>query len=267
MEGGIILRYFNCFTKEEEKQLFYSPPDFFDNSTEQEILAHAIGAALYCPGTRATISDDIRSQKYEGLTSMVIDLEDAIGDHQIEAAEELLIHHISRLSLFLKLGTLNRNNLPLLFIRIRSAEQMKDLIGRLNEHVTLITGFVLPKFTVENGPLFFEVLSSYNKEKALTAPTLYGLPILETPSIIYKESRIEELLGIKKICDENKKYVLNVRIGATDFSSLFGLRRSPDRTIYDIAPIRDCIIGYYQHFWTNGFTLRNIRSSLGVFFY
>jgi len=35
--------------------------------------------------------------------------------------------------------------------------------------------------------------------------------------------------------------VLNVRIGVTDFSGLFGLRRSPDMTIYDIGIIGSCI--------------------------
>ncbi|MGC5326520.1 HpcH/HpaI aldolase/citrate lyase family protein, partial [Brevibacillus sp. SYSU BS000544] len=70
---------------------------------------------------------------------------------------------------------------------------------------------------------------------------LYGMPILEHSSIIFKETRIDSLVAIKEILDRYQDYVLNVRIGATDFSSLFGLRRSPSVTIYDLTVIRDCI--------------------------
>ena len=32
-----------------------------------------------------------------------------------------------------------------------------------------------------------------------------------------------------------------MRVGATDFSSAFGVRRGIDYTIYDIMPVRDCL--------------------------
>ena len=111
----------------------------------------------------------------------------------------------------------------------------------MEETKSLITGFVLPKFTQENGWTYFEEIAQYNKHRAASASVLYGLPILESASVIYRESRVETLLEIKKILETYRQYVLNVRIGATDFSSLFGLRRSPDSTIYDISPIRDCM--------------------------
>ena len=67
------------------------------------------------------------------------------------------------------------------------------------------------------------------------------MPILETPCIIHKETRIEELIKIKHIIDYYKEYVLNIRIGGTDFSGLYSLRRSKDFTIYDLAVVKDCI--------------------------
>ncbi|MNW53311.1 hypothetical protein D3C74_308690 [compost metagenome] len=70
---------------------------------------------------------------------------------------------------------------------------------------------------------------------------MYGLPILETPDVLHKETRLDALIHIKNVLDENKELVLNVRIGATDFSSRFGLRRSHGVTIYDISVIRDCM--------------------------
>ena len=70
---------------------------------------------------------------------------------------------------------------------------------------------------------------------------LYGMPILESSDIIYKESRMETLLKIKNLLDSYKKYILNVRVGATDFCGLFGIRRKADTTIYDVSVIRDCL--------------------------
>ena len=52
---------------------------------------------------------------------------------------------------------------------------------------------------------------------------------------------MKELSQIKQLLDEYKENILNVRIGATDFSGIYGIRRSADTTVYDIAILRDCI--------------------------
>lgn len=77
------------------------------------------------------------------------------------------------------------------------------------------------------------------------------MPILETAKVIQKESRMDELIGIKNLLDRYKEHILNVRIGATDFCGLYGIRRSADTTVYDIAVLRDCIsdiINVFQRF-------------------
>jgi citrate lyase beta subunit len=74
------------------------------------------------------------------------------------------------------------------------------------------------------------------------------MPILETADILYKETRIGALNGIREILDEYNDLVLNIRVGATDFSSLFGIRRGYDMTIYDISVIRDCIADILNYF-------------------
>lgn len=235
------MRYFNYLSREEENTLFHSPPVSFTNTTNKELLANAVGAALYMPATRQEIADDILTGKIQGLVSMVLDLEDAIGENQVGFAEESLTHQLHRMNSLLQIGAIDEQNLPLTFIRVRSPEQLIRMIAHLDETISIVTGFVLPKFSVGNGKRYFEIISEYNMMKGSNRPILYGLPILETADVIYRESRSDTLLQIKAILDEYKEYVLNVRIGATDFSSLFGLRRSPDMTIYDIGVIRDCI--------------------------
>ncbi|MGG4214824.1 HpcH/HpaI aldolase/citrate lyase family protein [Paenibacillus alvei] len=219
----------------------------FHNRSPKSILAYAIGAALYMPATRSEVAEEIKNGKHEGLTTVILDLEDAIGDQQVGQAEQSLAQQLFQLLSYVRTGMMSEQQLPLLFVRVRSVEQLERLLNGLGESLSLLTGFVLPKFSSDNGRAYFALIAEYNRSMHTGAgnennmPVLYGLPILESSKIIYRETRWKELLSIKEILDEYQEYVLNVRIGATDFSSLYGLRRSPDITIYEIALIRDCI--------------------------
>ncbi len=199
------------------------------------------------PATRSEVAQEIKNGKHEGLTTVILDLEDAIGDQQVGQAEESLAQQLLQLLSYVRTGMMSEQQLPLLFVRVRSVEQLERLLNSLGETLALLTGFVLPKFSSDNGRAYFALIAEYNRTMhtgagdASRTPVLYGLPILESSKIIYRETRWKELLAIKEILDEVQEYVLNVRIGATDFSSLYGLRRSPDITIYEIAVIRDCI--------------------------
>ncbi|AIQ33471.1 citrate lyase subunit beta [Paenibacillus sp. FSL R5-0345] len=214
---------------------------FNHNTTSKDLLAYAVGAALYMPATRASVPEDILKLKSAGLVTVIIDLEDAIGDNEVDHAEESLIQHLIFLAAYEENEPSGSDSLPLLFIRVRNPEQLRQLIFRLGSLVTMLTGFVFPKFSVDNGIQYFEAIADYNRTRSYSDPVLYGMPILESAPIIYRESRVDSLLSIRNLLGNYREYVLNVRIGATDFSSLFGLRRSPDISIYDLTPIRDCI--------------------------
>ncbi|BCG56903.1 HpcH/HpaI aldolase/citrate lyase family protein [Paenibacillus sp. URB8-2] len=235
------MRYFEHLTPDQEKMLFYSPPVCFDHTTDKALLAYAVGAALYMPATRPNAAEDIWKLRKGGLVTVIMDLEDAIGDGEVEQAEEMVVRHLSVLAELAEKSEEERCSIPLLFIRVRSPLQLRRLIFRLDSLILLVTGFVFPKFTAENGGDYFEALADYNRSRRVGAPPLYGMPILESASIIYRESRLDNLLSIRQLLYGYRDYVLNVRIGATDFSSAFGLRRSSDISIYELAPIRDCI--------------------------
>ena len=53
-----------------------------------------------CLATRQTIAEDVLNRKHEGLASIVIDLEDAVGDLQIELAEETLIQQLDQIEYY-----------------------------------------------------------------------------------------------------------------------------------------------------------------------
>lgn len=231
------MRFFSSMNDGEMDQLFFQKPQYFDKYTKKELLSYALGATLYMPGTRPTICEDIFSRKHEGLTSLVIDLEDAVGDSEVDFAEKNVIKTILNMSRE-KTNTKNSSDdNPLIFIRIRQLEQFKRLKDQLGESINLLTGIVLPKFESETGA---ELLEEVKQISSIQHP-FYAMPILETSQVIKKETRMEELMNLKNLIDEYKKHILNVRIGATDFSGLYGIRRSADTTVYDIAVLRDCI--------------------------
>lgn len=232
------MRHFNYLTEESVKDIFYREPMNFTKESSKELLALSLGATLYMPGTRSAICSEIIAQKHDGLVSMVIDLEDAVSDKEVEQAEMNVIIQLQQLSDSIDLGTCNVDDLPLIFIRVRSYLQMKHVADNLGKALSVLTGFVFPKFTRLNGSEYLTALHEINEKYSIR---LYGMPILESPEVIYKESRITELIGIKKLLDENYDLILNVRMGATDFCGLFGIRRSSDYTIYDISVVRDCI--------------------------
>lgn len=222
----------------EAERIFYKKPQPFTKWETADILSYALGATLYMPASMPTIVSLIRSQKYKELTSLVIDLEDAVGDAELVDCEAKLIEDISELYALYQQKQLLLQELPLLFVRVRHVEQFQRLTTVLGKKQEILTGYVFPKFTAEQGARYFELLEQTILENDLI---LYGMPILESREVLYKESRMEALLDIKAVLHQYKARVLNVRIGATDFCGIYGIRRRMDSTIYDISVIRDCI--------------------------
>jgi citrate lyase beta subunit len=67
------------------------------------------------------------------------------------------------------------------------------------------------------------------------------MPVLESPEIVFAESRTESLLAARRLVDKYREYVLAVRIGATDLSSAYALRRTRDVTTYDVQVLAQVI--------------------------
>ncbi|MFC4800504.1 HpcH/HpaI aldolase/citrate lyase family protein [Neobacillus sp. GCM10023253] len=231
------MRFFTYFYEDELMRYFYKRPEEFNKYSGRELLSYGLGATLYMPADRPDFHQEILSKKLSGLTSVVIDLEDAVGDSRVFGAESLLIDELQKLFRALNEGFISIEDLPLMFVRVRNLKQLQTVKERLEDAVQLLTGVVLPKFSSENGAeLLHEVLKIHTNEHPF-----YAMPILETGRVLHKETRMEELVRIKQIVDRYKEIVLNIRIGATDFCGLYGIRRSPDTTVYDIAILRDCI--------------------------
>ena len=98
----------------EAETIFYKKPQPFTKWESPDVLSYALGATLYMPASMPTIVSLIRSQKYKELTSLVIDLEDAVGDAELVDCETKLIEDISELYALYQQKQLLLQELPLL---------------------------------------------------------------------------------------------------------------------------------------------------------
>jgi citrate lyase beta subunit len=87
---------------------------------------------------------------------------------------------------------------------------------------------------------------------AATGLPLYGMPILETPDLAWRETRAEALAALAAVVEAHREHVLCLRVGGTDLSGLFGLRRDRDTTIWDVAVVRDCLADVVNRFTRGG---------------
>ncbi|MEU0250055.1 HpcH/HpaI aldolase/citrate lyase family protein [Streptomyces sp. NPDC006235] len=226
------MRHFGHIAPEVRKRLFYREPCTFTADSPAWLLSAALGATLYSPATRTRLADDILKQAGRGVVSMVLCLEDSIDDAEVGPGEENLVRQLTALA------DRPGADLPLLFIRVRAPEQIPDLVRRLGPAVRLLSGFVLPKFTEERGIPFLEALA---RAEAEGGRRLFAMPVLESPELLYRESRVATLEGIFRAVDKYRDRVLALRLGVTDFCSSYGLRRGPDMTAYDVQIVASVI--------------------------
>ncbi|WP_035849500.1 HpcH/HpaI aldolase/citrate lyase family protein [Kitasatospora azatica] len=227
------MRHFGQLGADARRRLFRTEPAPFDRYSAAATLATALGATLYSPAARRTLAVDVRRQAANGVVSMVLCLEDAIADREVPAAEANLVEQLRLLA------ESPGAELPLLFVRVRTPEQIGDLTRRLGPAVRLLSGYVLPKFTEECGPAYLDQLA---EAEEACGQRLFGMPVLESPEIAHLERRRSHLLAIADLLAKHRERILAVRLGVTDVCSAYGLRRSAELTAYDL-PLVAGVIG------------------------
>lgn len=231
------MQHFSTLEEQDKELLFFKQPINFTKNSPKELLAASLGATLYCPSIRPNLLQDIKKMHLKDATSVIVCLEDSIPDERVEEGEQNLN------TLLMQLDTMTdeeKENLPLLFVRPRDALHLWKLYEQNGDLLQQLTGFAFPKFdsSADTSYAFTSILSDINSQ--MQTP-LYFMPIMESPSIIYRESREASLSTVATVLAEHKDILLAVRIGATDMSSAYGLRRSPDFTIYDVNVVSSAI--------------------------
>lgn len=224
------MRHFGHLPDARRDELFLRPPRRFHRASDREVLAHALGATLYIPATKADLATAVRRQAAAGVRSMVLDLEDAIPDAATSSALTTTVDTVADLA----------DDPPpaLLFVRVRAPEQIGWLADRLGDRLGVVSGFVLPKFSARHGVQYLDAVADAGSR---SPNPLYAMPVLETPQVLYRQTREEELLGIHALLEGHRERILSVRIGATDLCGLFGIRRDRDLSIWDVGVASELI--------------------------
>lgn len=229
-------------------ELSYRPQEF-TRHTPKELLQYAVGGLLYMPATKSKIADDIINHKHPEYKSICLDLEDAIGDDTVVQAEECLKDILSRIYEAVSNNTLDDKDVPLIFIRVRTPRHFKHIVEILDKNMlSVITGFNFPKFDKTNCN---DYIKAFKRVQESVNNTLYIMPIIESKNVMYSQRRLDQLLYLQEKLSEISDHVLNIRVGATDFSSLFGIRRTMNDTIYDQKVIADCFSDIINMFGRN----------------
>lgn len=229
------MQHFRTLSPERRADLFSHEPEPFTQKLPYDELCLALGATLYTPANHPRLGAFLRNAP---AAALILCLEDSLGDGQLAEAEDSVVREIDSLQRNTDSDELMRQ-LPLMFLRVRSAEHLLRCGEKLGERLRLFSGIVMPKFDTTNAKGF---LNALNDAEAMRGNgRLYGMPVLETTRIIRKETRVQELSELRQMLETDPEQILNIRFGAVDFAGLYALRRPADTTVYDVELLRDCI--------------------------
>ena len=241
------MRHFDHLAPDVRKALFARSPENFDMDSSRTMLASALGATLYVPGIRDDLVQTITKRADEGVRSMVVDLEDAVADRHVDQALENVTKALGDLA-----------DLPqstMVFVRVRTPEHIRQIIDGLGSRTAALTGFVLPKFSASTGARFLGEIQTASDH---IGARLFAMPVLETPDVLYRETRDEALSAIRDLLGRYRDIVLALRLGATDLCGLYGIRRDRDLTIYHVGVVAELIAEVVNHLGRadgSGFTI------------
>ncbi|MFS7385001.1 HpcH/HpaI aldolase/citrate lyase family protein [Rahnella inusitata] len=184
----------------------------------KRLSPYRLGATLYMPATRNDIAGSILNNQIDGLRSIVICLEDAVSDADVPAALQNLRQILVALKSAKDAGL--GADWPLVFIRPRDPEMGKFLTE--TEDLTPADGLVLPKFTLESLPVWWDIMKDTH---------LFMMPTLETEDVF-------DVMQMRKLATALLEHpchsrIIALRIGGNDLMNVISLRRPRNLTLYD----------------------------------
>lgn len=195
------------------------------------LLYYSVGALLYCPANNKTVANSIISQKFGTLYSLALCLEDTIRDDCVAEAEKTLIDTIHYLH---KCSNEKEFYMPKIFIRVRNPQQIYTLYRKIGAAARLVTGFIIPKFSLENAKNYIQELIRVNEQ---SENPVYAMPIYESECIVDLRNRYDILYTLKDQLTAIENRILNIRVGGNDLCHIFGFRRHETESIHRVKPV------------------------------
>lgn len=202
---------------------------------KNSIIYYSVGALLYCPANNKKIATSIISEKFGSRFSLALCLEDTINDIYVKEAVNILLCSLNSIY---KAHKTKDFYIPKIFIRVRNPQQISELTEKMGESLEILTGYIAPKFSLENASNY---ISAVEKVCMEYKHKVYLMPIFENPDIINLQNRYKILYGLKSELDSVEELVLNIRVGGNDLSHMFGLRRHASESIHNMKPVSNIL--------------------------
>ena len=233
--------------KGREKYLYsgikmFKEAEEWDKNSGKEVLQYAVGGLLYMPASNNKIASKIITGEYSFVKSLVLDLEDSLGDDLVGFGQRTIKTTLAELSEAVESGKITISDIPLIFVRVREPKHIKETQDMLGADIKYITGFNIPKFDKTSCDEYIETFKNvYEHTKKEYDTDLYIMPIIENKNTMYRQLRMDNLLYMNDKLRDIADNVLNIRVGGADFCSIYGIRRSMDDDIYDIGVVRSVL--------------------------
>jgi len=191
-----------------------------------------LGVSLYLPCTRHDLLALANGERHAEARSLIFCTEDAVRDDELERSIRNLAAVLPMLA----------PRPTLRFIRVRGPEVLRRALALPG--IERIDGFVLPKITRPKLRSYLDLLEGM--------PPFELMPTIETIDAFDPA----EMIALRSLLCEPavRPRILSLRIGGNDLLALLGVRRSPERTIYQTAlgPLVAQLAGYFR---PHGFNL------------
>lgn len=197
---------------------------------------YSVGPLLYCPANKEKIADYLIEEKFGAHYSLALCLEDTIADGYVIDAQRTLSASLKKVY---QTRLIKDFFLPKIFIRVRSAGQIMDLLRDLGDAKDVVYGFIIPKFNLDTADDYIEKMKEAN-EYASSHP-FYMMPIFEDHRLLDSRLRTESIYGLKDKISCIEDLILNIRVGGNDLCNNLGLRRSFNQSIHDIGPVANIL--------------------------
>ena len=182
-----------------------------------KLTGYDVGALLYCPANaHGSIVGAIVEQRFPTPYSLAFCLEDTVREDAVADAERMLRGTLSRIASAAEGGSFF---LPPIFVRVRSPEQLLRLAEEYAPFSSILRGFILPKFFLENCGAYLAAIRSIGRTEEY-----FYMPVFESAAMIPPQTRREALTEVRAQLDTVSGSILNIRVGGNDLSHAFGAR-------------------------------------------
>ena len=208
-------------------------------------IYYSVGALLYTAANNTSIINDIIYEKFNIPFSLAFSFDTTSNDVEADKAENILIKSLDKLYVSKKESNFY---IPKLFIKVLSTSHIAHIYKKFGSLLDLITGFILPDFSVSNADIYIYEMQRINS--ALSTP-VYILPELDCMALLDLRSRYNYLYSIKEKLETYEDYVLNILISTGSMLNMLCVRHKVDENIYQSGPVAQLLSDIVATFASN----------------